>query len=116
MSGIEQRVPIQHSARPNFAAGARSVTHHDRYGFLLCFSLVGYATFGKGFAYIGVPPLFIGEIILLLGVIVIIRSGCETAMLASLPSILLILLIVWVVVRTQLETVSSLSTGCLPSS
>jgi O-Antigen ligase len=100
MTGIEQPIPIQHSARPHLAAGAGPVTHHDRYGFLLCCGLVGYATFGKGFAYIGVPSLFVGEILLLMGVVVIIRSGCEIAMLASLPGILLLVLIVWVIVRT----------------
>lgn len=66
---------------------------HDWYGRLLCITLAGYAIFGKGFAYIGLPPLFIGEVIFLLGIIVIIRSDCWIAMLASMPSFFLLMLI-----------------------
>src|SRR5688500_18623251 len=35
---------------------------------LLCLTLLGYALFGKGWAYVGIPPLFIGDAVLLLGV------------------------------------------------
>ena len=35
---------------------------------LLGLLLVGYALFGKAWAYLGVPPLYIGEIVLLLGI------------------------------------------------
>src|ERR1700733_8214188 len=73
---------------------------HTMYGYLLCFVLIGYATLGKGFAYVGIPPLFIGEIVFFLGILVVIRSGCGIAMLASIPSILLILLITLVLMRT----------------
>src|SRR5205809_4524396 len=34
----------------------------------LGFVLAGYALGGRGFAYIGIPPLFVGEFALLLGV------------------------------------------------
>lgn len=77
--------------------GAASL--NDWYGYLLCFVLAGYATFGKGFAYIGIPPLFIGEITLSLGILVVIRSGCWVAMLASVPSVLLLALISLVILR-----------------
>jgi hypothetical protein len=46
------------------------------------------------------PPLYIGEIALFLGVLVVARSGYGLAMLASLPSILLVLLISLVTIRT----------------
>lgn len=70
------------------------------YGYLLYFLLAGYAIFGKGFAYIGVPPLYIGEIALLLGIFVLVRSGCEIAVVGSLPGVLLLVLITLVIVRT----------------
>lgn len=72
----------------------------DSYLLLLFVLLAGYATFGKGFAYIGVPPLFIGEITLVLGLIALLRSGCWLAMMITIPSQLLMLLIGWVVLRT----------------
>src|SRR3954467_14604965 len=39
----------------------------DRYLLLLAIVLAGYAIDGRGFAYIGLPPLFIGEITLAVG-------------------------------------------------
>lgn len=72
----------------------------DRYLVFLCFLLFGYATFGKGFAYLGVPPLFVGEIALVLGLLAVMMSGCWLAMLMTLPSLMIVLLIGWVVLRT----------------
>ncbi len=68
----------------------------DRYVQLLCLSLAGYACLGKGFAYVGISPLFIGEIVLLLGMLVLVRTGCGIAALATLPSLLLAILTGWV--------------------
>jgi O-Antigen ligase len=81
----------------------RAVSLHDWYCCLLCVLLAGYATFGKGFACLGIPPLFIGEIVLLLGLFVIIRSDCWMAMLTSAPSRLLTVLLALVIVRTGLD-------------
>ena len=36
---------------------------------LLCCTLLGYALLGKGWASVGIPPLFIGEFVLLLGLV-----------------------------------------------
>lgn len=41
----------------------------------LCVLLLGYALFGKGFAYLGIAPLFVGEIVLLSGIYVFLRVG-----------------------------------------
>jgi hypothetical protein len=41
-----------------------------RYVVFLGFVLAGYSLAGRGFAYLGVPPLFIGEIALILGLVV----------------------------------------------
>jgi hypothetical protein len=73
---------------------------NDRYLVLLVFSLLGYAVLGKGFAYAGIPPLFIGEIVLGLGLVALLRSRCLLAAMGGLPSFLLVALMGWVVVRT----------------
>ena len=39
----------------------------DAYLRVLCVALACYAVIGKGFAYLGVPPLFVGEVLLLVG-------------------------------------------------
>jgi len=72
----------------------------DRYLLLLSVVLFGYAMNGKGFAYLGVPPIFVGEIALISGAIVYLRTGCLIATLASLPSFLLAVAMLWVLVRT----------------
>jgi len=73
---------------------------HTRYAGLLLIVLAGYATFGKGFAYVGYPPLLIGEITLALGLIVIYRSGSALAMLATFPSFMLAVLSTLVAAQT----------------
>jgi len=78
----------------------RSRAQSETYLMLLAGVLLGYAIFGRGFAYLGVPPLYIGELALLLGLIVLLRSGCLFASLATWPAVLLAVTIVWVLVRT----------------
>jgi len=41
----------------------------------LCGLLIGYAILGKGVAYLGVPPLFVGEIVMLTGVAIFLCYG-----------------------------------------
>ncbi|MDZ4848792.1 MAG: O-antigen ligase family protein [Pirellulaceae bacterium] len=41
----------------------------------MCILLLGYAIFGKGFAYIGIPPLFVGELLLISGLYLFLRFG-----------------------------------------
>ena len=55
---------------------------------------------GKGFAYFGYPPLFVGEISFVVGFLVLLRSGCIVAVLAFGPSLLLTALMGWTVFRT----------------
>lgn len=45
-----------------------------RYAWVIMVLLTGYAFFGRGFAYVGIPPLFIGEIVLALGLVVFLRN------------------------------------------
>lgn len=43
--------------------------------FVLGVALTGYAFLGRGFAYLGVPPVFVGEMVLLLGVSTWLLTG-----------------------------------------
>ncbi|WGS01442.1 O-antigen ligase family protein [Bradyrhizobium sp. ISRA443] len=72
----------------------------DRYLLLLWGVVLGYAFIGKGFAYLGFPPLYIGEIALLTGFIIFLRTSCLIAALASLPSLFLAAAMAWVMLRT----------------
>ncbi|MFC7663578.1 hypothetical protein ACFQWF_13955 [Methylorubrum suomiense] len=57
----------------------------DVYVGAVCLSLAGYAILGKTFASIGVPPLYIGEILLAAGLVALGRSGCGLAAMATPP-------------------------------
>lgn len=80
-----------HGYRPR-----RSAT--EVFAAMLGYMLVGYAFVGKGFAYIGVPPLHIGEIVLIFGLITFIRGGCMVAAAASIGSIAILVLVGWIAV------------------
>ena len=82
------------------SSASPSTTSGDRYLQLLSFVLLGYAMMGKGFAYLGFSPIFIGEIAFFIGLVTLLRTGCLIASLASLPSLLLAITIVWVILRT----------------
>ena len=62
----------------------------DRYLALLAIVLLGYALMGKGFAYLGFPPLYVGEIAFLTGTVVFLRTGALVASLTTLPSLVLV--------------------------
>ena len=62
--------------------------------------LLGYALMGKGFAYLGFPPLYVGEIAFLSGIIVFLRTGASVGALATLPAVLLVALMALVLART----------------
>jgi hypothetical protein len=73
---------------------------NDTYLAVLAMVLAGYALAGKGFAYLGVPPIFIGELTFVAGIFIFLRAGCFVASLATLPSLLLAALMVWVGLQT----------------
>jgi hypothetical protein len=77
----------------------RALSEGDRYLALLAIVLLGYALMGKGFAYLGLPPLYVGEIALLIGTVVFLRTGALVASLTTLPSLMLVILMVWVTLR-----------------
>ena len=62
--------------------------------------LAGYALFGRAFAYLGFPPIFIGEITLAIGLIALAWSGAHFAVLGNPLSLPLFLLLAWVMART----------------
>jgi hypothetical protein len=73
-----------------------ALSEGDRYLALLAIVLLGYALMGKGFAYLGFPPLYVGEIALLTGIVVFFRTGAFVGALATLPTLLLVALMAWV--------------------
>src|SRR5271170_3801473 len=79
---------------------SNSVRLSERYVTLLMIVLVGYALIGKGFAYLGFAPVFISEIAYLLGIAVVLQSGCLVAAASTLPSVVLGLTMIWVLLRT----------------
>lgn len=72
----------------------------DMYIRALALGLAGYAILGKGFAYLGAPPLYVGEILLSLGIVAMLGTGCVLSTLTSIPNLVLILLGAWTLART----------------
>ncbi|MGB7156877.1 MAG: O-antigen ligase family protein [Tepidisphaeraceae bacterium] len=67
----------------------------DRFLHALSFLLMGYALFGHGVAYLGVPPIFVGELLLGAGLLMLLRTHGWSAIFDMLPTVLLTLLVVW---------------------
>jgi hypothetical protein len=65
-----------------------------------CLVLAGYAILGRGFAYAGIKPVYIGEITLIFGLAAMLMSGRFTVMAASIPARFLLILIIWTAIRT----------------
>jgi hypothetical protein len=72
----------------------------DYYLIVLAVLLAGYALLGKVFAYVGVAPLYVGEMTFALGVLAFLHSRCALATLATMPILLLVLLASWTLLRT----------------
>ena len=71
----------------------------DRVLTALGMTLLGYALFGRGFAYLGVPPLFIGEIVLAAGLAVVLLARRMPPLVPALPMGVLLALMAWVGLR-----------------
>jgi hypothetical protein len=87
-STIRRPFPISSALRVSWM-GALSAT------------LLGYALFGKGWAYLGVPPLFIGEVVLLSGVGVLLTCTPWWTILEVPAAWLLLGLMAWGALRTM---------------
>lgn len=70
--------------------------------FLTCLFvlLTGYATMNKGFAYIGIPPLFVGEIVLLLGLLATLDARNIALILSDRVMVSVGLFMLWGAART----------------
>lgn len=88
------------TASSAYRAAATQARFSDHYVVVLALLLGGYAVFGKSFAYLGVPPLYVGELVFALGAIAFLSSRCAVASFATLPNLLLTVLIFWAIVRT----------------
>ncbi len=82
---------------PAYAARASAGT---RYLGVLGACLLGYALLGRTFAYLGVPPLFVGEAMLLVGLALAVRSGRMAETLSAWPVRLWAVLLAWTLART----------------
>ena len=68
--------------------------------------LLGYAVAGRGFAYLGASPLFVGELTLGLGLIALMSTGSVRSLLARPLPMILALFMVW----SALSTIPHLTT------
>ena len=75
----------------------------DQYCTFLARPLRGYGLLGEGFAYELIPPIFVGETILLGGSEIALRTRCVVASFVTLSLPLLITAIIWVMFRTVLH-------------
>lgn len=82
------------------AALPHRATPAARYMGVLGACLFGYALLGRSFAYLGVPPLFVGEAVLAIGLVVALRVGRIGAAWTSWPLRLWALLLIWAGIRT----------------
>ena len=83
--------PPAQAARPRLA---------DRYLTALSVCLLGYALFGRAFAYLGVPPLFIGEAMLALGLGAVALARPPRRVVVSPAMGVAVVFLLWVAVRT----------------
>ena len=84
-------------APPRYADRA---TPGARYLAALGVCLLGYALLGRTFAYVGVPPVFVGEVMLAVGLGVAAGSRRVGEVLATWPMRFWLVLLAWTVVRT----------------
>jgi hypothetical protein len=62
--------------------------------------LIGYAFFGRSFAYLGVPPIFVGEMVLALGLLAALVSGGLLAVFRQPLAWVLVAFAGWCATRT----------------
>ncbi len=96
-TGEHEPVRLLAGAKPERPSGDR---FRDIYFAALLLSVAAYAFTGKGFAYAGIPPVFPSEILLCAGLVTLALPGPSAAVLASLPNLLLALLMGWTLART----------------
>ena len=78
---------------------ARS-TLADRFILILALVLAGYAIDGRAFAYIGLPPVFVGELTLMFGFVTLLSTPHWPRMFRTTQAIVLLPFILWGLLRT----------------
>ena len=96
---MESPVPAWSYRPPAHAARRRA---GDAYIVWLGVVLTGYALAGRGFAYLGVPPVFVGEVTLALGLAVLAASLRRTSLGPAGPAFLTGGLVLWAGVRVAM--------------
>ena len=77
-------------------------------------AFAGYMIFGKSFAYLGLPPLYAGELLFLLGLLAVfrVRTGLNLAAgLATAPALCVAALMGWVLLGERLQPLAVLGFG-----
>lgn len=87
-------LPLTQIAQGSKAAG------RDRWLDVLCLTLLGYALLGRGWAYVGVPPIYVGEVVLVLGLLAMCRGGWHRGVLDSAAAWMLMAFAGWGFCRT----------------
>lgn len=88
-------LPYHAPTRATGAGWQKRIRLGDRYFLWLGLILLGYALGGRGFAYWGVAPLFVGEASLLFGVFVLLKLNVVGRLLNMRQFFPLILFMVW---------------------
>lgn len=57
--------------------------------------LLGYAILDRGFAYLGVPPVFVSEIVLALGIFVVLTGACSARVFMSPIAWITMIFVLW---------------------
>jgi len=76
------------------------MSHGNRYLRILCILLIGYALVGKGFAYLGVPPLYVGEMTMLYGLFALSLTQNWSRVLRTVWLWPLMAMMLWGALRT----------------
>ena len=87
--------PLAQRWSESYDAAIRRARMMDRYFIWLCLVLLGYALGGRGFAYWGVNPLFVGEVSLLIGLFILVRSNVMGRVLRIRAFIPLMMFMAW---------------------
>src|SRR6185437_12373210 len=75
----------------------------ERYLIFLGLVLLGYALDGRGFAYLGFPPLYIGELTMVIGMGVLVCTPGWSRLFQSPPMLALVPLFLLGVLHTTLD-------------
>lgn len=99
-ASAEPGVTVARPVAPYAVEASKKADPADRYLAFLGVALLGYALFGRGFAYVGVAPLFVGEALLVAGMFVAWRAKALWLPLRTATGVLMALFVAWGLVRT----------------